>query len=105
MARWQADPGILRGSAFPSGPLNLPQGLDVQPTIAPPTFRVSEKELLSGAWEAYKGKHLIYLRPDILLCISLLINCIMYWYIYLSLGTEFSITLNFEQVLQIIISA
>lgn len=39
MARWQTDPGILRGGTFPSGPLNLPQGLDIHPTIAPPTFR------------------------------------------------------------------
>ncbi|KAG0713221.1 Glycine receptor subunit alpha-2 [Chionoecetes opilio] len=39
MSRWQTEPGILRGSAFPSGPLNLPQGLDIQPTIVPPTFR------------------------------------------------------------------
>lgn len=39
MSRWQAEPSILRATAFPSGPLNLPQGLDIQPTIAPPTFR------------------------------------------------------------------
>ncbi|XP_045114486.1 uncharacterized protein LOC123506451 [Portunus trituberculatus] len=39
MSRWQAEPSILRATAFPSGPLNLPQSLDIQSTIAPPTFR------------------------------------------------------------------